>query len=143
MNRAGAGVDNRFATPTLPQNLTRTQSQHLSHKSERTRKGDLLLGKRLDDGQEAVIAFRGLSDRHLESVIDMRGICNGLLFDNEVGDNCRLSASFLISSGEITKPARKFLEEQLPSGSNRILFLDRDDIVDLCIRHSIEVPEGR
>ncbi len=44
-----------------------------------TRKGGPLLGERLDYGQEAVIAFRGIGDRHLESVIGLRGICSELL----------------------------------------------------------------
>ena len=63
------------------------------------------------------------------------------IFDPETNSKHLPDHVFLVSSGSITKQARTLLSEVLNNAMRRnILFMDREDILDLCIRYSIPLP---
>ena len=57
------------------------------------------------------------------------------IFDPEANRNVLLDHLFLISAGEITKPARSWLVGQLDAGQRRhIIFMDREELLDQSAR---------
>lgn len=63
------------------------------------------------------------------------------VFDSETGRKHLLDHVFIVSAGEITKPARELLAGHLNMKKrSEILFMDRDDILDLVIATGLELP---
>jgi len=63
------------------------------------------------------------------------------VFDPETNSKHLFDHVFLVSSGEITKQARELLSEFLDNAMRRnVLFMDREDILDLCVRFGLPVP---
>ncbi len=63
------------------------------------------------------------------------------VFDPETNTKHLFDHVFLVSSGEITKQARQLLSEFLDNAMRRnVLFMDREDILDLCVKYSLPVP---
>ena len=63
------------------------------------------------------------------------------IFDPETNRKHLLDHVFIISAGEITKAAKSWLAEHLDTSSRRhILFMDREDIVDLIIKTNLALP---
>lgn len=64
------------------------------------------------------------------------------VFDSETNTKHLIDHVFLVSSGEITKQARQLLTDFLDNTMRRnVLFLDRDEILDLCIQYGLPVPD--
>lgn len=58
------------------------------------------------------------------------------VFDAQTNSKHLIDHIYLVSSGEITKQARTFLTEFLDNGMRRnVLFLDREELIELCIQH--------
>lgn len=63
------------------------------------------------------------------------------IFDPETNSKHLPDHVYLVSSGTITKQARTLLSEVLHNAMRRnVLFMDREDILNLCIRYSIPLP---
>ena len=61
--------------------------------------------------------------------------------DPEVNRKVLIDHFFLIASGDITKRARNFLGEHLDVEARRqVLFMDRDEILNLLIFTNLELP---
>jgi hypothetical protein len=57
------------------------------------------------------------------------------IFDSDTNRKVLLDHLYLISAGEITRPARTWLVEQLDAGQRRhIIFMDRDEFLDQSAR---------
>lgn len=64
------------------------------------------------------------------------------IFDHETSRRVLVDHAFIISGGEITKAARNWLGNKLdPSKRSQIMFIDRDDILNLYVAAGIPVPE--
>jgi hypothetical protein len=64
------------------------------------------------------------------------------IFDPEIGKRVLVDHAFIVSGGEITKPARNWLGTKLDvSRRSQILFIDRDDILNLYLVSGLPVPE--
>jgi len=66
------------------------------------------------------------------------------IFDYNINKNISLDHVYLISSGKINEQARNLLEQSLSKEYNRmILFLDQDDIINLCISYGLPLEIQR
>jgi hypothetical protein len=51
--------------------------------------------------------------------------------------------AFIVAGGEITKPARNWLGNKLDAAKrSQIMFMDRDDILNLFIVTNLPLPQG-
>ncbi len=65
------------------------------------------------------------------------------IFDPEIGKRVLVDHAFIVAAGEITKSARNWLGNILDaSRRSQILFMDRDDILNLYIVTSLPLPKG-
>jgi len=65
------------------------------------------------------------------------------IFDPETNRRVLVDHALIVAGGEITKQARNWLGEKLDvSKRSQILFMDREDIVNLYITSSLPLPEG-
>ena len=65
------------------------------------------------------------------------------IFDPEVNRRVLIDHAFIVAGGEITKQARNWLGEKLDAAKrSQILFMDREDILNLYIVSSLPLPEG-
>lgn len=65
------------------------------------------------------------------------------IFDPETSRKVLVDHAFIIAGGEITKQAKNWLGEKLDASKrSQILFMDRDDILNLYIVNSLPLPEG-
>lgn len=65
------------------------------------------------------------------------------IFDPEINKRSLVDHAFIISGGEITKQAKNWLGEKLDtSRRSQIMFMDRDDILNLYITSNIPLPSG-
>ncbi len=66
-----------------------------------------------------------------------------MVFDPETNKKSLVDHAIIIAGGEITKQARNWLGERLnASQRSQILFMDRNDILDLVLIHKIPLPEN-
>ncbi len=64
------------------------------------------------------------------------------IFDPEIGKRVLVDHAFIIAGGEITKAARNWLGNKLDATKrSQILFMDRDDILNLFIVTNLPLPE--
>ncbi len=64
------------------------------------------------------------------------------IFDPELNRRVLVDHAFIIAGGEITKAARNWLGEKLDRAKrSQILFMDRDDILNLFVVHNMPLPE--
>lgn len=64
------------------------------------------------------------------------------IFDPEIGKRVLVDHAFIVAGGEITKAARNWLGGKLDSTKrSQILFMDRDDILNLFIVANLPLPE--
>jgi hypothetical protein len=64
-----------------------------------------------------------------------------VIFDPEVSRNVLVDHAFIIAGGEITKAARNWLASKLDASKrSQIIFMDRDDILNLYVVSSIPLP---
>ena len=65
------------------------------------------------------------------------------IFDPEANRRVLVDHAFIVAGGEITKQAKNWLGEKLDAAKrSQILFMDRDDILNLYIVSSLPLPEG-
>lgn len=63
------------------------------------------------------------------------------IFDPETSKRVLVDHAFIIAGGEITKQARNWLGNKLDASKrSQILFMDRDDILNLYVVSSLNVP---
>lgn len=65
------------------------------------------------------------------------------LFDADLNRRVLVDHAFIVAGGEITKAARNWLGERLDaSRRSQIMFMDRDDILNLFVVTNLPMPEG-
>lgn len=73
-----------------------------------------------------------------EVLAQIRMMLGHEVFDPEINKRRLVDHAIIVSGGEITKQARNWLGEQLDASSrSQILFMDREDILDLFVAHNI------
>ena len=65
------------------------------------------------------------------------------IFDPEIGKRVLVDHAFIVSAGEITKAARNWLGNNLDASKrSQLLFMDRDDILNLYVVTNLPLPKG-
>ena len=65
------------------------------------------------------------------------------IFDPEIGKRVLVDHAFIVAGGEITKAARNWLGNKLDASKrSQVLFMDRDDILNLFIVANLPLPRG-
>jgi hypothetical protein len=65
------------------------------------------------------------------------------IFDPEIGKRVLVDHAFIVAGGEITKVARNWIGNTLDASKrSQILFMDRDDILNLFVVTSLPLPAG-
>lgn len=65
------------------------------------------------------------------------------LFDPETNRRVLVDHAFIVAAGEITKQARNWLGGKLDATKrNQVMFMDRDDILNLYVVSTLPLPEG-
>ncbi len=65
------------------------------------------------------------------------------IFDPEVNKKVLVDHAFIVAGGEITKQAKNWLENKLDASKrSQILFMDREDILNLFVVTNIPLPES-
>lgn len=65
------------------------------------------------------------------------------IFDPEIGKRVLVDHAFIVAGGEITKAARNWLGNKLDATRrSQVMFMDRDDIVNLFIVNNVPLPVG-
>ena len=65
------------------------------------------------------------------------------IFDPEIGKRVLVDHAFIVAGGQITKPARNWLGNKLDASKrSQILFMDRDDILNLYVVTNLPLPGG-
>ena len=65
------------------------------------------------------------------------------IFDPETSRRVLVDHALIVAGGEITKAAKNWLAQRLDlSKRSQILFMDRDDILNLFVVSSIPLPAG-
>lgn len=65
------------------------------------------------------------------------------VFDPEIGKRVLVDHAFIVAGGEITKQARNWLGNKLDASKrSQIMFMDRDDILNLYVVTSLPLPSG-
>ena len=66
------------------------------------------------------------------------------IFDPEINRKVLVDHAFIVAGGEITKAARNWLGGQLDVSLRRhLIFMERNDILDLFVVHGLTVPQVR
>ncbi|HEY1037595.1 MAG TPA: hypothetical protein VGE62_03350 [Candidatus Paceibacterota bacterium] len=77
-----------------------------------------------------------------EVLAQIRMMLGHMVFDPEINKRALVDHAIIVSGGEITKQARNWLGEQLDASSrSQILFMERDDILDLYVVNNVPLPE--
>jgi hypothetical protein len=65
------------------------------------------------------------------------------IFDPETNRQVLVDHAFVIAGGEITKQAKNWLGQKLDASKrSQILFMDREDILNLYVVSNLPLPEG-
>ena len=65
------------------------------------------------------------------------------IFDPEIGKRVLVDHAFIVAGGEITKAARNWLGNKLDATKrSQVMFMDRDDILNLFIVTNLPLPKG-
>ncbi len=63
------------------------------------------------------------------------------IFDSEIGKRGFVDHAYIVAGGEITKAARNWLGNKLDASKrNQIVFMDRDDVLNLFVVTNLQVP---
>jgi hypothetical protein len=63
------------------------------------------------------------------------------IFDPEIGKRVLVDHAFIVAGGEITKQARNWIGNALDASQRRsIIFMDRNDILDLFVVNNLPLP---
>ena len=65
------------------------------------------------------------------------------IFDAEISKHVLVDHAFIVAGGEITKAARNWLGGKLDASKrSQIMFMDRDDILNLFVVTNLPLPAG-
>jgi hypothetical protein len=65
------------------------------------------------------------------------------IFDQEVSRHVLVDHAFIVAGGEITKQARNWIGGKLDASKrSQIMFMEREDILNLFIVHNLPLPKG-
>jgi hypothetical protein len=65
------------------------------------------------------------------------------IFDPEIGKRVLVDHAFIVAGGEITKQARNWIGNKLDASKrSQIMFMDRDDIINLFIVANLPLPSA-
>lgn len=65
------------------------------------------------------------------------------VFDPEIGKRVLVDHAFIVAGGDITKAARNWLGNKLDASKrSQIMFMDRDDILNLFVVTNLPLPAG-
>lgn len=65
------------------------------------------------------------------------------IFDPEIGKRVLVDHAFIVAGGDITKQARNWLGNKLDASKrSQVMFMDRDDILNLYVVASLPLPSG-
>jgi hypothetical protein len=65
------------------------------------------------------------------------------IFDPEIGKRSLVDHAFIVAGGEITKAARNWLGNKLDASKrSQVMFMDRDDILNLYVVTNLSLPSG-
>lgn len=65
------------------------------------------------------------------------------IFDPEIGKRVLVDHAFIVAGGETTKAARNWLGNKLDASKrNQLLFMDRDDFLNLYVVANLPLPKG-
>jgi len=65
------------------------------------------------------------------------------IFDPEIGKRVLVDHAFIVAGGEITKAARNWLGDKLDASErSQVMFMDRDDILNLFVVTNLPLPCG-
>lgn len=92
--------------------------------------------------REKLDSSAGSLTRNISSVLDqVRMALQDPVWDPETNRKNLVDHVIIISAGEITKAAKRLMAENLDASLRRsVLFLDREDILDLWLRVQLPVP---
>jgi hypothetical protein len=66
------------------------------------------------------------------------------IFDPELSRRVLVDHAFIVAGGEITKLARNWIGNKLDARKrSQVMFMDRDDILNLFIVNNLPLPKGR
>jgi hypothetical protein len=84
---------------------------------------------------------KGESANVAEVLAQIRMMLGHMVFDPEINKRALVDHAIIVAGGEITKQARNWLGEQLDaSARSQILFMDRNDLLDLFVVNNIDLP---
>ncbi len=86
----------------------------------------------------------GISDANVAEIHNQVQMMLGHeIFDPEIGKRVLVDHAFIVAGGEITKAARNWLGNKLDASKrSQILFMDRDDILNLFVVTNVPLPSG-
>ena len=65
------------------------------------------------------------------------------IFDSELSRRVLVDHAFIVAGGEITKQARNWIGNKLDASKrSQVLFMDRDDILNLFVVTNLPLPKG-
>jgi len=119
----GKDIWMKFSLPT----------QHMLYFGLQVKKG------KLDSAGVSKTAAANIAEIHNQALM----MLGNEVFDPEIGKKVLVDHAFIVSAGEITKAARNWLGGQLDvSKRSQIMFLDRDDILNLFIVTNLPLPDA-
>ena len=108
-------------------------TQHVLYFGIQTKKGKL----------DAAGSSRGSNANIAEIYNQVLMMLGHEIFDPETSKRVLVDHAFIVAGGEITKQARNWLGEKLDASKrSQILFMDRDDILNLYIVSNLPLPAG-
>jgi hypothetical protein len=83
------------------------------------------------------------SENVAEILNQVRMMLGHEVFDHDTGKRVLVDHAFIVAGGEITKAARNWLGGQLDASKrSQIMFMDRDDLLNLYVVTSLPLPRG-
>jgi hypothetical protein len=78
------------------------------------------------------------NDQNVSTILtQLRMIYDSDSFDYDINKHMKVDHALLISSGKINRQGRNLLEKALEDENRRILVLDGQDIIELCLKHGL------
>ncbi len=102
---------------------------------------NLYFGIQVKKGKlDAAAKTKNTNISELHSEIQM--MLGHMVFDPETNKRCLVDHAIIVAGGEITKQAKNWLGERLDASQrSQILFMDRNDILDLLLIYKVPLPE--
>jgi hypothetical protein len=108
-------------------------TQHVLYFGIQAKKG------KLDAAGESKIGHANVAEIHAQVTM----MLGHEVFDPETSKRVLVDHAFIVAGGEITKPARNWLGNKLDASKrSQIMFMDREDILNLFIVTNLPLPVG-